>query len=87
MLAGELKNSVMSEPTHRTSFFRQSGWLMIANIGGGLLMWAVHFLSKTIGPEQYGLYIAYLAVVMCVPSMPLQMVLAHQTASALALGK
>jgi O-antigen/teichoic acid export membrane protein len=60
---------------------------MIANIGGGVLMWAVHFLSKSIGPEQYGLYIAYLAVVMCVPSIPLQMVLAHQTASALAVGK
>jgi len=27
-------------------FFRQSGWLMIANIGGGALMWAVHFLNR-----------------------------------------
>ena len=33
---------------HHAAFFRQSGWLMIANVAGGMLMWAVHFLSKQV---------------------------------------
>src|SRR5437588_12576823 len=66
------------------SFFRQSGWLMMANIGGGVLMWAVHFLSKPLGPAQYGIFGVLLAVAICVPTIPLQMAVAHQTALALA---
>jgi O-antigen/teichoic acid export membrane protein len=83
----------MSEAAHRSSFFRQSGWLMIANIASGALMWAVHFLAKQmqapehIRAEEYGLFGAYLSVVMCLPGLPLQMVMAHQTAQALALNR
>ena len=33
----------------RANFFRQSGWLMIANIAGGALMWGLHFLAKRPG--------------------------------------
>ena len=40
----------MTAAAHRASFFRQSGWLMIATVAGGLFMTAVHFLSKAI-PE------------------------------------
>jgi len=57
---------------------------MIANIAGGVLMWAVHFLARKTGPEEYGVFLAFLAVAMCVPTMPLQMVLAQQTAQGLA---
>ena len=71
----------------RTSFFRQSGWLMIANVVGGIFTWAVHFLSKPLGPTEYGLFVALLSVTMCIPTMPLQMVLAQQTAKATALGR
>ena len=39
---------------HRASFFRQSGWLMIANIGGGVFMWAVHLLNKFLPGGEYG---------------------------------
>jgi O-antigen/teichoic acid export membrane protein len=71
------------------AFFRQSGWLMIANIGGGALMWAVHFLAKSkhVSPAEYGAFGVMLAVAMCVPNMPLQMVFAQQTAQALATGR
>src|ERR1700750_355193 len=69
---------------HKGSFFRQSGWLMIANVGGGVLMWAVHFLSKRIPEAEYGVFVALLAVAMCIPTMPLQMALTHQTAQAVA---
>jgi O-antigen/teichoic acid export membrane protein len=81
--------TVESTPTlagtkHHAAFFRQSGWLMIANVGSGMMMYAVHLLNKKIPPEQYGVFGVLLAVAMFVPSMPLQMVLAQQTAQALA---
>ncbi|OQB92294.1 MAG: Polysaccharide biosynthesis protein [Verrucomicrobia bacterium ADurb.Bin118] len=71
----------------RASFFRQSGWLMIANIASGVLMWAVHLLNKAIPPGEYGSFGALLAVVMLLPTIPLQMVLAQQTAKAIAQGR
>jgi O-antigen/teichoic acid export membrane protein len=77
----------MSDAAHRTSFFKQSGWLMIANIASGALMWGVHFLSKKIPPEEYAVFGTLLAVIMCIPAMPLQMVYAQQTAAALATGR
>lgn len=49
------------------------------------MMWAVHFLSKKIPPGEYGNFGALLAVVMvAVPTIPLQMVMAQQTAAAVA---
>jgi O-antigen/teichoic acid export membrane protein len=78
----------VEDPTHevkqRASFFRQSGWLMIANIAGGMFMWAVHLLNRFIPPGEYGDFGVFLAVAMLVPTIPLQMVLAQQTARALA---
>jgi O-antigen/teichoic acid export membrane protein len=71
------------------AFFRQSGWLMLANIGGGALMWLVHFLAKSqnVPAAEYGAFGVMLAVAMCVPNLPLQMVFAQQTARALATGR
>jgi O-antigen/teichoic acid export membrane protein len=66
------------------AFFRQSGWIMIATIAGGMMSWGVHFLSKKIPPAEYGIFVTLLMLVSCVPTMPLQMVFAQQTASALA---
>ena len=40
----------MKDADHKSSFFRHSGWLMIANIAGGFLNWGVHFLQKVL-PE------------------------------------
>jgi O-antigen/teichoic acid export membrane protein len=71
------------EKSH-TAFFRQSGWLMIANVAGGVLMWAVHLLSKKIPEAEYGVFGTLLAVIMVVPALPLQLVFAQQTAQALA---
>lgn len=75
---------VMAEAKHHAAFFRQSGWLMMANVGSGAMMYAVHLLNKKIPPEEYGIFGVLLAVAMFVPNMPLQMVLAQQTAQALA---
>ena len=73
---------------HRASFFRQSGWLMIANVGGGALMYGVHLFAKVIPEQEYALYGALLALtIFCVPQIPLQMVCAQQAAAALASGR
>jgi O-antigen/teichoic acid export membrane protein len=85
MLAEKAENPSLTQTAHRATFFRQSGWLMIANIGGGVLMWAVHLLNQIIPPGEYGSFGAFLAVVMVLPTIPLQMVMAQQTARCLAL--
>ena len=87
MIAENVANRPMTEATHRASFFRQSGWLMIANIGGGVLMWAVHLLNKAIPASEYGNFGFFLAIVMLLPAIPLQMILTQQTAKALAIGR
>jgi O-antigen/teichoic acid export membrane protein len=88
MIAAKLDTPLMGEAAaQRSSFFRQSGWLMIANIAGGILMWAVHFLAKAIPAEEYGGFGVFLTVVMLLPTIPLQMVMAQQTAKALATQK
>src|SRR6266404_2209605 len=84
MLVEQAENPPMIQAAQRSTFFRQSGWLMIANIAGGMFMWAVHFLNRFIHTGEYGRFGFFLAVVMLVPTIPLQMVLAQQTARALA---
>ena len=84
MLAEDVQNPPVTDAHHRATFFRQSGWLMIANIGGGLLMLSVHFLNKFVPGGEYGHFVALLTVGMLLPTIPLQMILAQQTAKALA---
>ena len=66
------------------AFFRQSGWLMMANILSGFLSLGVHLLAKKIPETQYSIFGTMVMVTACVPILPLQMVFAQQTASALA---
>ena len=60
---------------------------MIANIGGGGDDLYGAPASKRISAAEYGAFGVMLAVAMCVPNMPLQMVFAQQTARALATGR
>ena len=76
-----------AQAAHQSSFFRQSGWLMLTTFAGGLLMFAVHPLARAIGKAEYSLFGTLLVTVMLVPSGPLQMVLTQQTARALATGR
>jgi O-antigen/teichoic acid export membrane protein len=69
------------------TFFRQSGWLMIAGIAGGLMGFGVHFLSNKIPPSQYTIFQALLMVTTVLPTTPLQMIFAQQTAAALATNR
>ena len=42
----------------RASFFRQSGWLVIATFVSGVAMWAVHLFSKhpALASGEYGVF-------------------------------
>jgi O-antigen/teichoic acid export membrane protein len=66
------------------AFFRQSGWMMMASIFAGFMSLGVHFLNKLIAEGEYSNFGVLLMVVACLPTMPLQMVFAQQSAAALA---
>jgi O-antigen/teichoic acid export membrane protein len=85
MLAEQVETAPLTAMAHRASFFRQSGWLMIATVAGGLFMLAMHLLSHAIPKGEYGQFGVFLAVAMFIPAMPLQMVMAQQTARSRAL--
>ena len=87
MAAEKIETSSSVPASHHAAFFRQSGWLMMATVGGGLLMYAVHLLNKKIPEREYSVFGVLLAVAMFVPNMPLQMVFAQQTARVLATGR
>jgi O-antigen/teichoic acid export membrane protein len=86
MPAASVENPPMNQAEHRAAFFRQSGWLMVANVAGGVFMWAVHFLNKFVHTGEYGSFGVLLAVAMLLPTLPLQMIVAQQTAKLLAIG-
>jgi hypothetical protein len=69
------------------AFFRQSGWLMLATIVGGVMSLGVHPLNKYIPDAEYTAFGVLLMVVSCLPTLPLQMVFAQQAALKLALGQ
>jgi len=83
----ETTEPAATETKHHAAFFRQSGWLMVANVVSGVMMYAVHLLNKKIPPAEYGVFGVLLAVAMFVPNIPLQMVMAQQTAQALATNR
>lgn len=87
MLAEKVETAPANADTHRAAFFRQTSWLMVANIAGGALAWAVHFLNKKIPDAEYSNFGTLLMVIACVPVLPLQMVFAQQSALALATNR
>ena len=87
MLAEKVEIAPVSADKRHAVFFRQSGWLMFANIAGGLLAFAVHFLNKKIPDAEYSNFGTLLMVIACVPVLPLQMVFAQQSALALATNR
>jgi len=67
------------------AFFRQSGWMMMASIFGGAMSMGVHVLNKWVTEAGgYGDFVVMVMVITCLPTMPLQMVFAQQSAVALA---
>jgi len=74
---------------NRLTFFRQSGWLVIANcLSGACLVGVIALLQRMIPPEksnELGLYFALLRffTVLAIPAAGLQVVFAHQSAAAI----
>ena len=56
----------------------------MSSIIAGFMSLGVHFLNKILPPGEYSNFGVLVMVVACLPTMPLQMVFAQQTASALA---
>ncbi|MGA9776780.1 MAG: hypothetical protein WBS33_00755 [Verrucomicrobiia bacterium] len=69
------------------TFFRQSGWLMMATIIQGAMTFGVHPLAKKISPAEYSIFVTMLMLTSLIPTMPLQMVFAQQTAGTLATNR
>jgi len=61
--------------------------MIFATSASGILMWLVHFLNKFVPKEEYGTLGTLMTSLMLVPSIPLQMVFAQQTAAAFAKGR
>ena len=69
----------------RFAFFRQSAWMLIATVGGGMFMWAVHLIApRPLGEGAYGLFNTLLPIlgIAAIPALGIQAILAQQTASA-----
>jgi O-antigen/teichoic acid export membrane protein len=69
---------------HKMTFFRQSGWMMIATMAGGVFAAAVHVFSKVLPKEEYAAMGTLIQMInwMMIPGMGLQMVFAQQTSAA-----
>jgi O-antigen/teichoic acid export membrane protein len=83
--AATQKNDAASS-AGRWAFFRQSGWMVIATVGGGLFMTAVHTVAgKKMQPDEYSAFYALLRffIWMGIPAAGLQNVFAQQSAAAL----
>lgn len=76
-----------SDRSARLAFFRQSGWLIVATLVGGAMTLGVHPLNKHVADSEYTAFGVLLMVVSCLPTLPLQMVFAQQTALAVARGQ
>src|SRR6267378_5026595 len=74
----------MTEPSHKSTFFRQSGWMVVSTVVGGVFMAAVHGFSKVLPPEEYSAMATLLQVLnwMTIPALGLQMVFAQQASAA-----
>jgi O-antigen/teichoic acid export membrane protein len=84
MLAETADPHAISEAGHKSRFFRQSGWMMVSAVGGGVLMSFVHVYSKFMEGEQYETMAALLQVLgwIALPAIGLQTTFAQQTSAA-----
>lgn len=79
--------SAEAQLASKNTFFRQSGWMMIAGVAAGACMFAVHFFSKAIPESEYGIFGTLLSIfnLLAIPGLALQMVFAQQTSAAITL--
>src|SRR6266542_130356 len=73
----------------KLTFFRQSGWMVMAATASGALMFAVHKPAKQMGSSEYGVFLTLLQVLnlMSIPAVGLQLQFVQQSVAALDAGK
>src|SRR6185437_13475037 len=74
----------MTAESHKSTFFRQSGWMMIATVVGGVFMAFINiFSSKILPADEYAAFGTLLQMVnwMGIPAVGLQMVFAQQASA------
>ncbi len=74
----------MSALNSKHSFFRQSTWMVIATLVGGLCMLLVHTVTARMGKQEYSSFGAMLRlmIIMGIPGSALQTIFARQAAAA-----
>lgn len=79
-----LESAQMTAASHKATFFRQSGWMMITTVAGGAFMAFMHIFSKVLPDAEYSAFGTLLQLVnwMGIPAVGLQMVFAQQTSTA-----
>jgi O-antigen/teichoic acid export membrane protein len=86
MSAAKTETSTAAAEKHHVTFFRQSGWMMMAATASGAFMYAVHcIVSREIPKGEYGVFTTLLQVIslMGIPAIGLQPVIAQQAAAAI----
>jgi O-antigen/teichoic acid export membrane protein len=85
MLADQTRTAPAVGHKHHLTFFRQSGWLMVATTVMGGLMYAVHMIACRMPKEEYSLFLTLLQIMTLIgiPTVGLQGVFAQQAAAAL----
>jgi O-antigen/teichoic acid export membrane protein len=75
----------MSGTSSKASFFKQGGWMVVATVGGGVFMSAVHPLVSKMPPDEYAIFYSLLRVFLLlgIPAGGLQTIFAQQTAASL----
>ncbi|MDX1951799.1 MAG: hypothetical protein SFY81_06420 [Verrucomicrobiota bacterium] len=73
----------MSQEQSRANFFRQSGWMIIANTVSGFFMAAVHPFASAMPPGEYSVFFTLLRVftIFAIPAAGLQTIMAQQAAA------
>ncbi len=79
-----IESTPMTEASHKSTFFRQSGWMMVATVVSGVFMSLVHVFSKVMSAEEYAAMGALFQFLnwMAIPAIGLQMVFAQQASAA-----
>lgn len=84
MPVAAVESPPMTASSHKSTFFRQSGWMMIATVVGGVFMAFINiFSSKVLPADEYAAFGTLLQMVnwMGIPAVGLQMVFAQQTSA------
>ncbi len=86
MPAHILEPTGVNQVSHKSTFFRQGGWMMIAAVASGALMFAVQVFSKKfLSDPEYSAFVALIQVTnwIIIPGLGLQMVFAQESAAAI----